>query len=211
MAVRADLDRGAVSGAVVGGPESGPLAGPPAAEPGAAQILVLTSSCRPGSSTARLGGVVAEALRSAGRPTALVHAGDLALPSCTGAREQLDEPLVAAWRAKARSVLAHVWVSAEWHGSMVGTLKNALDLLPVSDTHWKLVGLVAQAGGAMGAVNALSHMRTVGQNLGTWVLPTQLSVKPEELGPPLRPEIAQRLERFTQEFDDAATRLDRVM
>jgi FMN reductase len=198
MAVRADLDRDAVSAAS-------------ATDAAPAQVLVLTSSCRPGSSTSRLGGVVAEALRSAGRPTALVHAGDLALPWCTGARDQLDEPVVTAWRDQARSVLAHVWVSAEWHGSIVGTLKNALDLLPVSDADWKLVGLVAQAGGAMGAINALGHMRTVGQNLGAWVLPTQLSVSPDELGPPLRSEIAQRLERFTQELDDAVTRLDRVM
>jgi FMN reductase len=198
MAVRADLDRGAMSS--VG-----------AAEPAAAQILVLTSSCREGSSTSRLGVAVAEALRGTGRSVALVDAGDLQLPWCTGAPEQLEEPVVTAWREQARSVQAHVWVSAEWHGSMVGSLKNALDLLPVSDTHWKLVGLVAQAGGAMGAINALGHMRTVGQNLGTWVLPTQLSVKPEELGPPMRPEIAERLERFTREFDDAATRLDRVM
>ncbi|HEY4279493.1 MAG TPA: NADPH-dependent FMN reductase [Conexibacter sp.] len=191
MAVQPDLDREAVTA-------------PP-------EVLVLTSSCREGSSTARLGGVVAQALRDAGRRAALVHAGDLSLPWCTGAREQLEEPRVTAWREQARSTVAHVWVSAEWHGSMVGTLKNALDLLPVTDTQWKLVGLVAQAGGAMGAINALGHMRTVGQNLGTWVLPTQLSVSPDDLGPPLRPQIAERLERFTREFDDAFTRLDRVM
>jgi FMN reductase len=190
-----------------------PLRTADASDEGPAEILVLTSSCRAGSSTARLGGVVAEAMRATGRSTALVHVGDLALPWCTGARDQLDEPRVLAWREQARSALAHVWVSAEWHGSMVGALKNALDLLPTSDARWSFVGLVGQAGGAMGATNALSHMRAVGQNFGGWVMPTQLSVAPDDLGPPLQPEIAERLDRFARELGDAVTRMEhgRVM
>jgi len=175
------------------------------------RILVLTSSFRAGSSTERFGVLIAEELRQAGLDVDLVNVGDLHLPWCTGDPAQVDEPDVVAWRARVESAIGYVWVSAEWHGSVAGSFKNALDLLTVADMRWKVVALAAQAGGAMGAINALGHMRTVAQNLGAWALPVQLSVNASELKNQFKGDIVDRVQRLTTELDEAVSKFDRVM
>ena len=39
-----------------------------------------------------------------------------------------------------------------------------------------MIGLVGTAGGSMGALNSLNHLRTVGRQLHAWVLPAQVSI-----------------------------------
>ena len=66
--------------------------------------------------------------------------------------------------------------SPEYHGSMSGALKNALDLLSHEEMEGKMVGLVAVAGGSQSATGTLLHMRTVCRHLHAWVLPRQVSI-----------------------------------
>jgi FMN reductase len=175
------------------------------------RVLIVTSSCRAGSSTERLGLMMAGSLRATSLDVDLINVGDLGLPWCTGAPDQMNDEAVRAWRHRVGRAVGYIWVSAEWHGSMAGTLKNALDLLSESDLYWKVVALVAQAGGAMGAVNALSHMRAVAQNLGAWALPVQLSVSAAEIKSAPTPAVATRIDRIARELDEAVSKLDRVM
>jgi|SRR5579875_127481 len=175
------------------------------------RILVITSSFRNGSTTERLGVLMAGALRAAGLDVDLVNVGELGLPWCTGTADQAKDEPVIQWRRRVAEAVGYVWVSAEWHGSMAGTLKNALDLLSAHDLRWKVVALVAQAGGTQGASNTLAHMRTVAQNLGAWVLPVQLSVTAEEIQGVLGRSSGERISRIAYELDEAVTKLDRFL
>jgi NAD(P)H-dependent FMN reductase len=133
-------------------------------------VLVLTSSARAGSSTARLGAAVAAAVAGRGHRPSLVHVGPLGLPVCNGAVGPVP-PVVERWRRQATAYPIHLWVAAEWHGSFPGALKNALDHLEVDDLRGGAVGIVGQAGGAMPPLSTISHLRTVAERFGMWMLP----------------------------------------
>lgn len=66
--------------------------------------------------------------------------------------------------------------SPEYHGSISGVLKNAMDLLSIDDFEGKMVGLVGVAGGSQGATGTLAHMRTICRHLHAWVVPWQVSI-----------------------------------
>ena len=66
--------------------------------------------------------------------------------------------------------------SPEYHGSLSGALKNAIDLLGFEDFDGKLVGLIAVAGGSQGAPGSLAHMRTICRHLHAWVVPWHVSI-----------------------------------
>ncbi len=61
-----------------------------------------------------------------------------------------------------------------------------------------MIGLVGVSGGTLGAVHALSHLRTVGRALHAWVIPEQAAVSEawkvfDEKGNVKSPEIEKRL------------------
>jgi len=167
-------------------------------------VLVVAGTCRPGSTTGRLAVDVAALVAASGLVTRVVEVGELGLPICDGGPVQAELPEVRSWRALATASPAQIWVSPEWHGSMAGSLKNALDHLRVEDLQGRAVGLVAQAGGGMDAISALDHMRAVGRAFGCWVVPTQVSLRAFELEDRVS-GIAQRLGRLADELSGAAS------
>jgi FMN reductase len=87
-----------------------------------------------------------------------------------------SDAAVDAVKAKFREADALLIGSPEYHGSYSGALKNLLDLMGFEEFEGKMVALVGVAGGALGATNALNHLRTVCRQLHSWVLPDQVSV-----------------------------------
>ncbi len=66
--------------------------------------------------------------------------------------------------------------SPNYHGSLSGVLKNALDLLGPEAVRDKLVGLVATARGDAGAMNTLNHLRHICRWMNGWVIPAEVSI-----------------------------------
>jgi NAD(P)H-dependent FMN reductase len=64
----------------------------------------------------------------------------------------------------------------EYHASLSGVLKNALDLMGFPEFEGKMVGLIGVSGGSTGAINALNSLRTIGRSLHAWVIPEQVSI-----------------------------------
>ena len=64
----------------------------------------------------------------------------------------------------------------EYHGSLSGVLKNALDLMGFDEFEGKMIGLVGVSAGRMGAFDALNTLRNVGRALHAWVVPEQVSI-----------------------------------
>ena len=101
---------------------------------------------------------------------------EFALPFAESGFEAEAFPDVARFNQLVRQSDGLIWATPEYHGSFSGALKNALDLSSFSEYEGKVVALLGVAAVQIGAINALSHLRTVGRQLHAWVLPSQLSI-----------------------------------
>ena len=105
--------------------------------------------------------------------TSLIDLRDYQLPFFGQSTESQD---VEHLREKLAGNHGFIVGTPEYHGSVSGVLKNALDLVGAEAFTGKIVGLLGVAGGAMGAVNSLNTMRTIGRNLQCWVIPAEVSI-----------------------------------
>jgi FMN reductase len=139
-------------------------------------IVGLCGSFNPNGATRRAMDVALDGARATGARIEVVDLGEWTLPFAGSRFTSGEFPDVERLQALVRSAHGVVWATPEYHGSYSGALKNALDLLGFDEFSGKMVGLVGTAGGSIGAINALSHLRAVGRQLHAWVLPQQVSV-----------------------------------
>jgi len=163
------------------------------------KIVAIVGSLRASSSSRHALCLAVTGARNAGATVEWLELRDLDLPHCDGRSD------VASYGADVQRMVEAVQGadallvgSPEYHGSMTGVLKNALDLLGEDPVRGKLVGLLAVARGDAGAMNTLNHLRHVFRWMGAWVLPTQVSVpRAKEAfgtdGEPLREGMADEL------------------
>ena len=141
------------------------------------RVLGISGSMRSPSAT---GHAVEIALRGAEETGAITEYFDLAgagLPFCDGRDDEDTYPgSVQRFRAMVQNAHGIILGTPEYHNSMTGALKNALDLCTIRDFEHKMVGLIGVAGGAIGAINAINHLRIVMRGVGAWVVPHQVSV-----------------------------------
>lgn len=163
------------------------------------QVLVVSGSVRAHSSTEQAATLALAAVQRQGLTATLVTLRDLALPQCDGSADQAETDAVLAWRGRVRSAHALVCVTPEWHASMAGPLKNALDHLQVQDTDGRAVAFVSQAGGHMPPRSSLDHLRAVGCSLHLWPTPTDVALARTELDAPGAALLA-RLDRMASEL-----------
>jgi NAD(P)H-dependent FMN reductase len=109
--------------------------------------------------------------------TELIDLREYNLVFCDGGESEEDYPEdVHRLKKKVYEAEGIILGTPEYHGSVSGVLKNALDLLGFREFEGKMVGLVGVSGGEMGAVNALNSLRNIGRSLRAWVLPSQVSI-----------------------------------
>jgi FMN reductase len=138
------------------------------------RVAGLCGSIRPGSYTRMALAIALRGAAQAGAVTELIDLRDYKLPFAgSGADAGPDaERLSAAVKAADGLILG----TPEYHGSVSGVLKNALDLMGFEEFEGKMVGLVGVSGGQMGGLNALGSLRNIGRVLHAWVVPEQVSV-----------------------------------
>ena len=141
------------------------------------KVLTICGSLRADSTTARALLVASEAARGAGADVEVVHLDRLNLPFCDGRGDELSYGGDAeAFIRQVRSADGLLIGSPNYHGSIAGVLKNALDLLGPDAIRDKLVGLLATARGDAGAMNTLNHLRHVCRWMNGWVIPAEVSI-----------------------------------
>jgi FMN reductase len=141
------------------------------------KIVVIVGSLRANSTSRHALRVAASGAERAGASVEWVELNELALPFCDGRKDHESYgPDYLRLLHAVQGADALLVGSPEYHGSMTGALKNALDLLGEEPVRGKLVGLLAVARGDAGAMNTLNHLRHVFRWMGAWVLPTQVSV-----------------------------------
>jgi NAD(P)H-dependent FMN reductase len=122
---------------------------------------------------------VSHALRGAseyGVKTSLIELRDYELVFCGQVPEEDYPQDVFRLREEVSASQGIILGTPEYHGSLSGALKNALDLMGADQFEGKMVGLVGVAGGHLGATNSLNTMRAIGRNMHCWVIPQEVSI-----------------------------------
>lgn len=108
---------------------------------------------------------------------------------------------------------AVVLATPEYHGSVSGVLKNALDYLGTEHFDGKMVLSISSAGGAVG-VSSLQHMQVIVRNVHGISCPEWISIGGDQRqfdagGEPLHASVRSRVERVLGTFTRLAAHLER--
>ncbi|HEY6171344.1 MAG TPA: NAD(P)H-dependent oxidoreductase [Candidatus Kapabacteria bacterium] len=142
----------------------------------ALKVLGISGSLKPNSSTSFVINLALEAAREKGAEIEFCEVSTAGLPFCDGRPDEDYPEAVHEFRTKIRESQGIIIGTPEYHNSLTGWLKNALDLCGHNEFEHKMVGLIGVAGGAMGAINSINHLRTIMRGVGAWSVPHQVSI-----------------------------------
>ncbi|MBW3635226.1 MAG: NAD(P)H-dependent oxidoreductase [Armatimonadetes bacterium] len=173
--------------------------------PDAPHIVGICGSLSADSATRRVLVLALEAAQRAGATTQLLDLRELHLPFAASNFDPAAFPDAARFNQLLRQSDGQIWATPEYHGSYSGALKNALDLGYFEEYEGKVVALLGTAGGQVGALSALSHLRGVARQLHAWVLPSQVSIARasgafDQNGHLRDEKLAQSVEKLGQEL-----------
>ena len=103
---------------------------------------------------------------------------EMKLPFCNGGSEYPDFPDVTILRDKVKAADGLILATPEYHGSMNGVLKNALDLMSFERLSGKVTGSIGVLGGQSNS-NALNDLRIVVRWIHGWGWHGQLAYRYE--------------------------------
>lgn len=140
-------------------------------------VVAICGSLREGSSTDAALQIALSGAEDAGAEVELLRLNEYELVFQGSVANETDYPAgVFRLREKVKRAHGIILGSPEYHGGFSGVLKSALDLMGFDEFENKVIGLIGVSGGRMGAVNALSMLRTVGTALHAWVVPNDVSI-----------------------------------
>lgn len=177
----------------------------------ASKIVALGGSLRPQSLSYRTLELALKKAADHDVSTEMIDLRTLHLPFCNGESSYPDYPDVDVLRKTIQSADGLLLSTPEYHGTMSGVLKNALDLLEEQHIMGKVVGLIAVVGGAH-STNAVNAMRLICRQLHCWVLPDQFVIPYSEesfnvQGELKERELESRLEKFIEHLVIAVRKL----
>lgn len=100
---------------------------------------------------------------------------EMNLPFCNGGSEYPEYPDVETLRDKVKAADGLILATPEYHGSLSGVLKNALDLMSLEHLSDKVTGLISVLGGQSNS-NALNDMRIIVRWVHGVVIPEQIAI-----------------------------------
>ncbi|RAP75539.1 NADPH-dependent FMN reductase [Paenibacillus montanisoli] len=173
------------------------------------RIAIIAGSNRAHSTSTMLSRYIGKVIESEGHEVTLFDLHVRPLPFY-GSHEEAD-PQVAALKEAALHSDAIVLSTPEYHGSMSGVLKNALDFLGGDQFDSKAVLSVSSAGGAVG-VSSLTQMQAIvrnmhGINCPEWISIGGASRQFDEDGTPSSADVKNRVHRTVPYFLKLAAKL----
>lgn len=156
--------------------------------------------------------VAAERVRSLGAEVEVIDLRTLNLPFCQGGQEEyLDYPDVARLRQAVQQADGLILSTPEYHGSLSGVLKNALDLLSFQQLSGKVTGLISVLGGQSNS-NALNDLRVIMRWVHAWVIPEQVAIGQawsafDQSGQLRDEKLSERFDKFAQSLVENTCKL----
>lgn len=119
--------------------------------------------------------LAAQRAETAGAQVTILDLRDMTLPFCDGGDKYSDYPDVAVLQETVKQADGLILATPEYHGSVSGVIKNALDLMSFDELDGKVAGLISVLGGQPNS-NALNELRLIMRWVHAWVIPEQIAI-----------------------------------
>lgn len=151
-------------------------------------------------------------VKDLGAEVEILDLRDMTLPFCDGGSEYPDYPDVEVLRDKVKAADGLILATPEYHGSVSGVLKNALDLMSFEHLSDKVTGLISVLGGQSNS-NALNDLRIIVRWVHGWVIPEQIAVGQawqafDSEGKVKDEKLSQRFDGFAKSLVDNSAKLN---
>lgn len=155
--------------------------------------------------------LAAERVRALGADIQILDLRTMKLPFCDGGKDYSDFPDVHVLQEVVTAADGLILATPEYHGSVSGVIKNALDLMGFTELSGKVTGLISVLGGQPNS-NALNEMRLIMRWVHAWVIPEQIAIGQawrafDEDGKLIDEKLAERLDEFAQSLVKNTQRL----
>jgi NAD(P)H-dependent FMN reductase len=175
------------------------------------KIVGIAGSLRPESYSVQALKLAISRVEALGAEVEIIDLRQMNLPFCNGGDDYPDYPDVEKLRNAVKEADGLILVTPEYHGSVSGVLKNALDLMSFEHLSDKVVGGISILGGQSNN-NALNDLRTILRWVHAFVIPDQIAIGQawkafDNEGKLLDEKLSQRLDRFAQNLVDITSKL----
>lgn len=153
----------------------------------------------------------ANRVKALGADVEIIDLKEMKLPFCDGGDDYPDYPDVEVLRDKVKAADGLILATPEYHGSVSGVIKNALDLMSFEHLAGKVAGVISVLGGQSNS-NALNHMRIILRWVHGWVIPEQIAIGQgwqafDKEGKLKDEKLSQRFDKFAQSLVENTARL----
>ena len=179
------------------------------------RIVGIGGSLRPNSQSQLALTVAAQRVEALGAEMEVLDLRTMQLPFCNGENDYPGYPDVERLRHAVKQADGLILSTPEYHGSVSGVLKNALDLMDFEQLDSKVTGLISVLGGQANS-NALNDLRVIMRWVHAWVIPEQIAIgqawkafSPD--GKLLDEKLSQRFDQFAQSLVENTRKLRGVL
>lgn len=170
------------------------------------KIVGIGGSLRSGSYSQQALEIIAQKIEVMGTEVEILDLRTLNLPFCNGENDYPEYPDVEKMRQKVKEADGLILATPEYHGSVSGVIKNALDLMSFEHLDGKVAGLISVLGGQSNS-NALNHLRLILRWVHGWVIPEQIAISQawkafSDDGKLLDEKLSERFDKFAQSLVD---------
>ncbi|MEC4803819.1 MAG: NADPH-dependent FMN reductase [Jaaginema sp. PMC 1079.18] len=178
------------------------------------KIVGISGSLRPDSYSALALQEAAKRVTALNAEMEILDLRTLNLPFCDGGKEYPDNPDVEILRSRFQAADGIILATPEYHGSVSGVIKNALDLMSFDHLDGKVTGVISVLGGQSNS-NALNDLRKIMRWVHAWVIPEQIAIGQawnafDEEGKLIDEKLAQRFDDFAQSLVENTQKLRSV-
>ena len=154
-----------------------------------------------------------ERVQALGAEAEILDLREMNLPFCDGGNEYPDYPDVEVLREKVKTADGLILATPEYHGSLSGVLKNALDLMSFEHLSGKVTGAISVLGGQSNS-NALNDLRIIVRWVHGFVIPEQIAVGQawqafDSEGKLKDAKLSERFDGFAQSLMDYTVKLQK--
>jgi FMN reductase len=175
------------------------------------KFVGIAGSLRPESYSQQALKLAGQRLEALGVEVEILNLRELRLPFCDGSKEYPDYPDVKRLQTAFQQADGMILSTPEYHGSVSGVLKNALDLMSFDQLSGKVAGLISVLGGQSNS-NALNDLRTILRWVHAWVIPDQIAIGQvwqafDSDGKLQDAKLSERFDRFAQSLYENTVKL----
>jgi NAD(P)H-dependent FMN reductase len=175
------------------------------------KFVGIAGSLRKESYSHRALALATQRLEAMGAEVTVLDLREMTLPFCDGGDDYSAYPDVERMCQAVKEADGVVLATPEYHGSVSGVLKNALDLMGFDEFTGKVTGVISVLGGQSNS-NALNDLRTILRWIHAWTIPEQIAIGQawkafDEDGKLLDEKLSKRFDDFAQSLVENTKRL----